>query len=55
MLYASRSLKEAKRQYSMMDLKALVVVWAEKTFKLYVMGARFKVVTDHNALKALVN
>ena len=54
-LYVSRSLKGAKRQYSVTDLKALAVVWAVKMFMLYVMGTRFKVVTDHNALKALVN
>ena len=53
--YASRSLKGAKRQYSVTDLEALAVVWAVKTFRSYVMGTRFKVVTDHNALKALVN
>ena len=53
--YASRSLKGAKRQYSVTDLKALAVVWAVKTFRLYVMGTHFKVVTDHNALKALVH
>ena len=54
-LYASRYLKGAKRQYSLTDLEALAVVWAVKAFKLYVMGTRFKVVTDHNALKALVS
>ena len=54
-LYASRSLKGAKRRYSVTDLEALAVVWAVKTFKSYVMGTRFKVVTDHNALKALVS
>ena len=39
----------------MTDLKALAVVWAIKTFRLYVMGTRFKVMTDCNALKALVH
>ena len=39
----------------MTDLEALAVVWAVKTFRSYVMGTRFKVVTDHNALKALVH
>ena len=53
--YASRSLKGAKRRYSVTDLEALAVVWAVKTFKSYIMGTRFKVVTDHNALKALVS
>ena len=54
-LYVSRSLKGAKRQYSVTDLEALAVVWAVKTFRLYVMGTCFKGVTDYNALKALVN
>ena len=55
MSYVSRSLKGAERQYSVTDFEALAVVWAVKTFKSYVMGTRFKVMTDHNALKALVN
>ena len=37
-LYASRSLKGAGRRYSVTDLEALAVVWAVKTFRLYVMG-----------------
>ena len=54
-LNASRSLKGAKRRYSVTDLEALAVVWAVKAFRSYVMGAQFKVVTDHNALKTLVS
>ena len=53
--YASRSFKKVKRQYSVTNLESLAVVWAVKTFRLYVMGTRFKVVTDHNALKALIH
>ena len=53
--YASRSLKVAERQYSVTDLKALAVVWAVKTFRLFIMGTHFKVVIDLNALKALVH
>ena len=53
--FASRSLKGAKRQYSVTDQEGLAVVWAVKIFKSYIMGTHFKVVTDHNALKALVN
>ena len=52
--YASRSLKGSERRYIVTDLEALAVVWAVKTFRLYVLGTCFKVVTDHNALKALV-
>ena len=54
-LYESRSLKGAKRRYSITDLEALAVVWAVKTFRSYIMGTRIKVETDHNALKALVS
>ena len=54
-LYASRSLKGAKRRYSVTDLEALAVVWAVKTFRLYIKGTQFKVLTDHNALKALLS
>ena len=32
-LYASRSLKGAKKRYSVTDLEALAVVWAAKTFR----------------------
>ena len=54
-LYTRRSLKGAKRIYIVTDLEALAVVWAEKTFRSYFMGTQFKVVTDHNALKALAS
>ena len=54
-LYASRSHKGAKTQYSVTGLEALAVVWAVKTFRFYIMGTHFKVVTEHNALIALEN
>ena len=51
MTYASRSLKVAKRQYSVTDLEALAVVWAVNTFSLYVIGNRFKIVLITMRLK----
>ena len=54
-LFALRSPKKAKRQYSVTDQERLAAVWAFKTFKSYIMGTHFNVVTDHNALKALFN
>ena len=53
--FASRYLKGAERQYSVTDQEGLAVVWAVKTFKSYIMSTHFKIVTNHNALKALVN
>ena len=53
--YASRSLKGAERKYSVTDQEALAVVWAVKTFNLYIMVTHFIFITNHNALKALTN
>ena len=53
--FASRSLKKAKRRNIVTDQEGLAVVWAVKAFKSFIMGTRFMVVTDHNALRALVN
>ena len=39
----------------MTDQEALAVVWAVKTFNLYIMGTHFTIYTDHNAMKALTN
>ena len=49
-VYASRSLKGAERKYSVTDQEALAVVWAVKTFNLYIMGTHFTIITNHNAL-----
>ena len=54
-LYTSRFPKGAKRQYSVTDLGVIAVVYAMKTFRLYVMGTHFKVLTDHNVLKTFAN
>ena len=53
--YASRSLKGAERNYSVMDQEALAVVWAAKTFNSYNMRTHFTIITNNNALKALTN
>ena len=55
MLYTIRSLKGSKSRYCVNDLEALFVVWAMKTFKLYIMSKQFKNATVKKTLKALVN
>ena len=53
--YASRSLKGAERKYSVTDQEALAVVWVVKTFNLYTMGTGYTIITNNDALKALIN
>ena len=45
--YASRSLSDVEQRYSQTEREALAVVWACEHFSLFVIGTRFKVVTDH--------
>ena len=53
--FASRALNRAERNYSVTDREGLALVWAVKTFKPYVFGMPFKVITNHSALKVLLD
>lgn len=50
--FASSSLTEAERNYNTCEREALAVVYALKKFRLYVLGPRFTLYTDHNSLRA---
>ena len=45
--YASRALSGVEQRYSRTAREPLAVVWACEHFSLFVIGTRFKVVTDH--------
>ena len=54
-VYASRSLNPAEKNYSTTEQECLAIVWAVKYFKHYIFGSKFTIVTDHSALQWLLN
>lgn len=54
-IYASRSLKSSESNYGVSKLECLAVIWAVKQFRPYLLGRKFTIITDHSALKGLLN
>ncbi|KAG1445529.1 hypothetical protein G6F55_011924 [Rhizopus delemar] len=54
-IYASRSLKSSEGNYGVSKLECLAVIWAVKLFRPYLLGRKFTIITDHSALKGLLN
>ena len=53
--YASRTLQQHEKNYGTLELEALAVVWAAKHFRTYLYGHPCDMITDHEALKGLLN
>ena len=51
--YLSQKLNEREQRYSTSERELLSIVYAIETFRPYVKGVKFTVVTDHSALKML--
>ncbi len=52
--YYSRQTRPREEKYSASELECLALVESLQHFKAYLIGQRFKVYTDHNALKSLL-
>ncbi|CAN6445398.1 unnamed protein product [Victoria cruziana] len=55
MYYASKSLVDAQMHYTTIEKELLVVVFALEKFRLYILGSKILVYTDHAALKFLLS
>jgi len=53
--YWGRSLNASERNYSTTERECLAVVWASLLLRPYIEGTRFKVRTDHPALKWMLH
>lgn len=53
--YASKTLGPAERNYSPTDREALAIVWALEHFNTYCEGHKYTAITDHAALRYMLN
>ena len=51
--YASRTLTDRERKFSATEKEALAVVFGTKHFRVYLLGRKFELITDHNSLRWL--
>ena len=51
--YASKTLNDAQRNYTVTDREALAIVWGLEHFNTFCEGHKYTAITDHAALKYL--
>lgn len=49
--YASRTLNSAEQRYSTLEKECLAIVYADKKYRVYLIGTHFTLMTDHRPLK----
>ena len=53
--YGSKKFKNSELHYSVTEKECLAVLWAIKLYRIYLYGIKFTIVTDHKALKWLMD
>ena len=53
--YSSRALSPPEKNYAVIELETLAVVWAIKRYRVYLYEYNVEVVTDLSAVKALLS
>lgn len=51
--YASKSLTDTEKRYAQTEKEALALVWSVERFKIYLLGIRFELETDHKPLETI--
>ena len=51
--YASYTLSQRERNYSAIEKEAFAIIFVVKHFRVYLLGKKFRVITDNNALRWL--
>ena len=51
--YASRTFSPVERRYSQTEREASALVWACESFRMYLLGKRFTLLTDHKPLEVI--
>ena len=54
-VFASRTLSKAERNYSQIEIKSLTIILGVKKFHQYVYGRPFQIVTGHKPLPGLLH